>query len=149
MRYMKLRIIFNLLIIATLLLISGNANAQNGLHINDVFSKYGHSKGCTMVEMNDIDIKGHRIDVFKTLTYKRYAEEIADLVEADRKQAKKIREVIHDGKVQSGCLMMPPTRKGHNRFVVFTNPINGTGAVIYIEGKVTVDDIMKICYKRN
>lgn len=149
MRYMKLRIIFNLLIIATLLLISGNANAQNGLHINNVFSKYGHSKGCTMVEMNDIDIKGHRIDVFKTLTYKRYAEEIADLVEADRKQAKKIREVIHDGKVQSGCLMMPPTRKGHNRFVVFTNPINGTGAVIYIEGKVTVDDIMKICYKRN
>lgn len=146
---MKLRIIFNLLIIATLLLISGNANAQNGLYINDVFSKYGHSKGCTMVEMNDIDIKGHRIDVFKTLTYKRYAEEIADLVEADRKQAKKIREVIHDGKVQSGCLMMPPTRKGHNRFVVFTNPINGTGAVIYIEGKVTVDDIMKICYKRN
>ncbi|MBQ2951702.1 MAG: hypothetical protein IJE12_11800 [Prevotella sp.] len=146
---MKLRIIFNLLIIATLLLISGNANAQNGLHINNVFSKYGHSKGCTMVEMNDIDIRGHRIDVFKTLTYKRYAEEIADLVEADRKQAKKIREVIHDGKVQSGCLMMPPTRKGHNRFVVFTNPINGTGAVIYIEGKVTVDDIMKICYKRN
>ena len=146
---MKLRIIFNLLIIATLLLISGNANAQNGLYINDVFSKYGHSKGCTMVEMNDIDIKGHRIDVFKTLTYKRYAEEIADLVEADRKQAKKIREVIHDGKVQSGCLMMPPTRKGHNRFVVFTNSINGTGAVIYIEGKVTVDDIMKICYKRN
>lgn len=146
---MKLRIIFNLLIIATLLFISGNANAQNGLHINNVFSKYGHSKGCTMVEMNDIDIKGHRIDVFKTLTYKRYAEEIADLVEADRKQAKKIREVIHDGKVQSGCLMMPPTRKGHNRFVVFTNPINGTGAVIYIEGKVTVDDIMKICYKRN
>ena len=146
---MKQRIIFNLLIIATLLLISGNANAQNGLHINDVFSKYGHSKGCTMVEMNDIDIKGHRIDVFKTLTYKRYAEKIAGIVEADRKQAKKIREVIHDGKVQSGCLMMPPTRKGHNRFVVFTNPINGTGAIIYIEGKVTVDDIMKICYKRN
>jgi hypothetical protein len=102
-----------------------------------------------MVEMNDIDIKGHRIDVFKTLTYKRYAEEIGDFVKADRKQAKKIREVIHDGKVQSGCLMMPPTRKGHNRFIIFTNPINGTGAIIYIEGKVTVDDVMKICYKKN
>ena len=146
---MKQRIIFNLLIIATILFISSNANAQNGLHINDVFSKYGHSKGCTMVEMNDIDIRGHRINVFKTLTYKRYAEEIADFVEADRKQAKKIREVIHDGKVQSGCLMMPPTRKGHNRFIIFTNPINGTGAIIYIEGKVTVDDVMKICYKKN
>ena len=146
---MKQRIIFNLLIIATILFISSNANAQNGLHINDVFSKYGHSKGCTMVEMNDIDIKGHRIDVFKTLTYKRYAEEIGDFVEADRKQAKKIREVIHDGKVQSGCLMMPPTRKGHNRFIIFTNPINETGAIIYIEGKVTVDDVMKICYKKN
>lgn len=146
---MKQRIIFNLLIIATILFISSNANAQNGLHINVVFSKYGHSKGCTMVEMNDIDIKGHRIDVFKTLTYKRYAEEIGDFVEADRKQAKKIREVIHDGKVQSGCLMMPPTRKGHNRFIIFTNPINGTGAIIYIEGKVTVDDVMKICYKKN
>ena len=146
---MKQRIIFNLLIIATILFIGSNANAQNGLHINDVFSKYGHSKGCTMVEMNDIDIKGQRIDVFKTLTYKRYAEEIGDFVEADRKQAKKIREVIHDGKVQSGCLMMPPTRKGHNRFIIFTNPINGTGAIIYIEGKVTVDDIMKICYKKN
>ena len=146
---MKQRIIFNLLIIATILFISSNANAQNVLHINDVFSKYGHSKGCTMVEMNDIDIKGHRIDVFKTLTYNRYAEEIGDFVEADRKQAKKIREVIHDGKVQSGCLMMPPTRKGHNRFIIFTNPINGTGAIIYIEGKVTVDDVMKICYKNN
>lgn len=146
---MKQTIISNLLIIATLLLISGNANAQNGLHINDVFSKYGQSKGCTMVEMNDIDIRGHRINVFKTLTYKRYAEEIAGIVEADRKQAKKIREVIHDGKVQSGCLMMPPTRKGHNRFIIYTNPINGTGAIIYIEGKVTVDDVMKICYKKN
>ena len=146
---MKQRIIFNLFIIATLLFISSNANAQNGLHINDVFSKYGHSKGCTMVEMNDIDIKGHRIDVFKTLTYKRYAEEIGDFVDADRKQAKKIREVIHEGKVQSGCLMMPPTRKGHNRFIIFTNPINETGAIIYIEGKVTVDDVMKICYKKN
>ena len=146
---MKQRIIFNLLIIATILFIGSNANAQNGLHINDVFSKYGHSKGCTMVEMNDIDIKGQRIDVFKTLTYKRYAEEIGDFVEADRKQAKKIREVIHDGKVQSGCLMMPPTRKGHNRFIIFTNPINGTGAIIYIEGKVTVDDVMNICYKNN
>lgn len=146
---MKQRIIFNLLIITTILFISSNANAQNGLHINDVFSKYGHSKGCTMVEMNDIDIKGHRIDVFKTLTYNRYAEEIGDFVEADRKQAKKIREVIHDGKVQSGCLMMPPTRKGHNRFIIFTNPINETGAIIYIEGKVTVDDVMKICYKKN
>ena len=146
---MKQRIIFNLLIIATILFISSNANAQNGLHINDVFSKYGHSKGCTMVEMNDIDIKGQRIDVFKTLTYKRYAEEIGDFVDADRKQAKKIREVIHEGKVQSGCLMMPPTRKGHNRFIIFTNPINGTGAIIYIEGKVTVDDVMKICYKKN
>lgn len=146
---MKQRIIFNLLIIATILFISSNANAQNGLHINYVFSKYGHSKGCTMVEMNDIDIKGNRIDVFKTLTYKRYAEEIGNFVEADRKQAKKIREVIHDGKVQSGCLMMPPTRKGHNRFIIFTNPINRTGAIIYIEGKVTVDDVMKICYKKN
>lgn len=146
---MKQRIIFNLLIIATILFIGSNANAQNGLHINDVFSKYGHSKGCTMVEMNDIDIKGQRIDVFKTLTYKRYAEEIGDFVDADRKQAKKIREVIHEGKVQSGCLMMPPTRKGHNRFIIFTNPINGTGAIIYIEGKVTVDDVMKICYKKN
>lgn len=146
---MKQRIIFNLLIIATILFISSNANAQKGLHINEVFSRYGNSKGCTMVEMNDIDIKGHRIDVFKTLTYKRYTEEIGDFVEADRKQAKKIREVIHDGKVQSGCLMMPPTRKGHNRFIIFTNPINGTGAIIYIEGKVTVDDVMKICYKKN
>ena len=146
---MRLRILFNLLIFIILLFIGGNANAQNGLHINEVFSRYGNSKGCTMVEMNDIDIRGHRINVFKTLTYKRYAEEIGNFVEADRKQAKKIREVIHDGKVQSGCLMMPPTRKGHNRFIIFTNPINGTGAIIYIEGKVTVDDVMKICYKKN
>ena len=146
---MRLRILFNLLIFIILLFIGGNANAQNGLHINEVFSRYGNSKGCTMVEMNDIDIRGHRINVFKTLTYKRYAEEIAGIVEADRKQAKNIREVIHDGKVQSGCLMMPPTRKAHNRFIIFTNPINGTGAIIYIEGKVTVDDVMKICYKKN
>lgn len=146
---MRLRILFNLLIFIILLFIGGHANAQKGLHINEVFSRYGNSKGCTMVEMNDIDIRGHRINVFKTLTYKRYAEEIAGIVEADRKQAKKIREVIHDGKVQSGCLMMPPTRKGHNRFIIFTNPINGTGAIIYIEGKVTVDDVMKICYKKN
>jgi hypothetical protein len=124
------------------------AVAQDDLHIGKVFKQYAFSSGCTMVEMNNIDIKGYHLDVFKSLSYSNQGKEIADILLADRPKAKKVREIIHEGKVQNGCYMMSTSKSGKNRFIAFAFVSENSGAVIYIEGDLTVDDILKICYNQ-
>lgn len=65
----------------------------------------------------------------------------------DRKRAKKIREVVEDGRITSGYYMMPPRTNGMNRYILFSNKEGGGGAVIYMEGRLSPDDIMEICYE--
>lgn len=69
-------------------------------------------------------------------------------LKADRKAAKKIREVVENGKMVSGYYMMAPLSNGNNRFILFSNPSKSKGTVIYIEGDLSPEDIMKLCYSR-
>lgn len=120
--------------------------AQTDLHINKVFEIYGHSKGCKMVEMHDTRLKGYNIRIYKSLIYKKNAPAVETYLKEDRRRAKKIREVMDNGRIASGYYMMPPNNDGTNRYILFSNTDNGGGAVIYIEGWLSPDDIMKICY---
>lgn len=122
------------------------AVAQDGLGVEKVFATYGKGKGCKMVEMHDATLRGHRLAVYKSLTYKNNGESIRTMLQSDRKRAKKIREVVEDGHVVSGYYMMPPLKEGVNRFILFAQPTAAKGVVIYIEGRLSPDEVMQLCY---
>lgn len=125
-----------------------SVSAQDGLNIAKVFDKYGHSKGCRMVEMNNTELQGHKLRVYKSLTYKRIGNNVEAMLKEDRRKAKKIREIVDNGRITSGYYMMPAHNDGTNRYILFSKDTGGNGAVIYMEGKLSPDDIMKICYTR-
>ena len=96
------------------------ASAQQGLNIDNVFKRYGHAKGCKMVEMHDTELRGYELKVYKSLTYKNLQPSIDPYLKADKKKAKKIREVVENGRVVSGYYMMPPLGGGVNRYILFS-----------------------------
>ncbi len=133
--------------IATLLLWGAMPSfAQKDLQIAQAFERFGRSKGCRMVVLNDAELKGYRLQMYKALTYKRPAAEISEYLKADRKKARKIREVVADGRITSGYYQMPSSQKGINRYILFANETDQSGALIYIEGALEPDDILKLCY---
>lgn len=131
---------------AFMLFLCSLSYAQEKFHVEEIFSVHGYSDGCTMVEINNSDIRGYHMDVFKSISYTKNGKEITSILLKDRPKAKKIREIIHEGKVQSGCYMMTPNKNGKNRFIVFAFSSEDSGAIIYIESKCSIDDILQICY---
>lgn len=100
-----------------------SAQAQEGLNVEKTFQRYGHAKGCKMVEMRKTSLKSYQMKVYKGLIYKVFASStINEYLKADRKAAKKIREVVDNGKMTSGYYMMPQQEKGINRYILFSNP---------------------------
>lgn len=124
------------------------AMAQADLSIAKAFDRYGHSKGCKMVEMTGTKLKGYDIHVYRSMTYRKIAAEVEPYLKEDRKKAKKIREVVEDGRIMSGYYMMPPRSNGMNRYILFSNKNGGSGAIVYIEAHISPDDIMRICYAK-
>ena len=57
-----------------------------------------------------------------------------------------IREVVENGQIVSGYYIIPPKSKGINRYILFSKVKPNRGTVIYIEGELSPDDIMKLCY---
>ena len=119
------------------------SHAQEGLAVNSIFQQYGHSKGCKMVVMQNTKLRGYR------LAYNnKYATSINNILKTDRRAAKKIREVVDNGRIASGYYMMAPLQSGNNRYILFSNTDHNKGAVIYIEGDLSPEDIMSICYTK-
>ena len=131
-----------------LLSMATSSLAQQGLHVADIFSRYSHEKGCKMVEMHDAQLRGYKLKIYQSLTYRSQGEQIAALLEHDRRQATKIREVVSDGRVSSGYYILPPSDDGLNRYILYTLKQDNSGAVIYIEGALLPDDILKLCYQK-
>ena len=125
-----------------------SANAQEGLYVKSIFQRFGHAKGCKMVTMQNTQLKGYKLKIYKSLVYKYHATEIAHYLKSDRKAAKKIREVVDNGRIASGYYMMAPLQSGNNRYILFSNTDHNKGAVIYIEGDLSPEDIMSICYTK-
>ena len=142
---MKIRLF---IFVALFLTICHDSLAQQGLAVADIFSHYGHERGCKMVEMHDTDLRGYELKTYQSLTYRTQGEQIATMLEADRKKARKIREIVSDWRVASGYYILPPTAEGQNRYVLYTQKADKSGAVIYIEGALGPDDILRICYQR-
>lgn len=124
------------------------AAAQEGLNVDRVFQRFGKSKGCKMVVMKNTELRGYKLHTYKSLVYKNLYSAIEPYLAADKKSAKKVREVVEEGRIVSGYYMMAPLRGGINRYILFSNVGGHKGAVIYIEGTLSPDDIMKLCYSK-
>lgn len=122
--------------------------AQEGLNVDKVFQRYGKAKGCKMVVMRNTELKGYKLRTYKSLVYKKLHSAIQPYLAADKKKARKIREVIEEGQLVSGYYMMAPLQGGINRYILFSNVGGSKGTVIYIEGTLSPDDIMKLCYSK-
>lgn len=124
------------------------AAAQEGLNVDKVFQRFGKSKGCKMVVMKNTELRGYKLHTYKSLVYKNLYSAIEPYLAADKKSAKKVREVVEEGRIVSGYYMMAPLRGGINRYILFSNVGGYKGTVIYIEGTLSPDDIMKLCYSK-
>lgn len=130
------------------LTVSALAAAQSGFGVDKVFSRFKDAGGCTMVEMHDATLYGYKLRVYKSLVYKSKGCEIAEMLKDDRQRAKKICEMVEDGRVKGGYYMMSSSADGMNRFILFNNASDKRGAVVYIEGKLSPGDIMRLCGSR-
>lgn len=137
-----------LLLIVVQLCLAMPAVAQEGLNVDKVFQRYGNAKGCKMVVMRNAELRGYSLRVYKSLVYRKLHSAIQPYLAADKKKARRVREVMEEGRLVSGYYMMPPLAGGMNRYILFSNVGGSKGTVIYIEGKLSPEDIMKLCYSK-
>ena len=132
-------------IILLLTVASGMARAQQGLQIASVFQKYGKQKGVTMVELSNEMLETYQMTLYKSLVFKDVEEAlptILNCLDADKKKAKKVKEVVAGGQIQSGYYQLPQLKEDVNRFILFKTGKKGSATLIYIEGELDADDLV-------
>ncbi|KAA6324579.1 hypothetical protein EZS27_026111 [termite gut metagenome] len=80
-----------------MMFVATGMQAQQGLQIASVFQKYGKGKGVTMVELSNEMLDTYEMTLYKSLTFKDAGEALPYVlrcVEADKKKAKKVKEVV-------------------------------------------------------
>ncbi len=77
---------------------------------------------------------------------KKRSEEIQLCLEIDKKQAKKIKEVITNGIIYSGYYQLPTDDKLKNRYVLFKISDNTTATLIYMEGDIDSEEIVNMLF---
>lgn len=130
-------------IILLLTVASGMARAQQGLQIASVFQKYGKQKGVTMVELSNEMLETYQMTLYKSLVFKDVEEAlptILNCLDADKKKAKKVKEVVAGGQIQSGYYQLPQLKEDVNRFILFKIGKKGSATLIYIEGELDAED---------
>lgn len=142
-----IRIIFIILLMG----ISTSLYAQQGLQIASVFQKYSKHKGVTMVELSNEMLETYEMTLYKSISFKN-AEKAMPLIlrclEIDKKKAKKVKEVILDGEIQSGYYQLPAIKEDINRFILFKTSKKGNATLIYIEGELDADDLVTMLFMK-
>lgn len=138
-------------IILLLTVASGMARAQQGLQIASVFQKYGKQKGVTMVELSNEMLETYQMTLYKSLVFKDVEEAlptILNCLDADKKKAKKVKEVVASGQIQSGYYQLPQLKEDVNRFILFKTGKKGSATLIYIEGELDADDLVTMLFMK-
>ena len=138
-------------IILLLTVASGMARAQRGLQIASVFQKYGKQKGVTMVELSNEMLETYQMTLYKSLVFKDVEEAlptILNCLDADKKKAKKVKEVVAGGQIQSGYYQLPQLKEDVNRFILFKIGKKGSATLIYIEGELDADDLVTMLFMK-
>lgn len=138
-------------IILLLTVASGMARAQQGLQIASVFQKYGKQKGVTMVELSNEMLETYQMTLYKSLVFKDVEEAlptILNCLDADKKKAKKVKEVVAGGQIQSGYYQLPQLKEDVNRFILFKTGKKDSATLIYIEGELDADDLVTMLFMK-
>ena len=138
-------------IILLLTVASGMARAHQGLQIASVFQKYGKQKGVTMVELSNEMLETYQMTLYKSLVFKDVEEAlptILNCLDADKKKAKKVKEVVAGGQIQSGYYQLPQLKEDVNRFILFKTGKKGSATLIYIEGELDADDLVTMLFMK-
>ena len=138
-------------IILLLTVASGMARAQQGLQIASVFQKYGKQKGVTMVELSNEMLETYQMTLYKSLVFEDVEEAlptILNCLDADKKKAKKVKEVVAGGQIQSGYYQLPQLKEDVNRFILFKTGKKGSATLIYIEGELDADDLVTMLFMK-
>lgn len=143
---------FARILLCCLLFLCGiSVNAQQGLQIANIFRKYSNQKGATYVELSKTLSKTWEIDYYKSLKLSKAEKElpyIYSCLEADSEHAKKIKEVVADGRIQSGYYQLAPVKNKVNRFILFRLGKKGNATLIYIEGEIDSDDLVTLMFNK-
>lgn len=141
-----------------LLLLTGftgirSIQAQSDLEIKKVFDRYGNQKGVVMVELTGEMLEGYDFSLFKSLMIKENpeaADYIRKSLAKDETGAKKVKQVVANGKATSIYLQLPPKGKYH-RLILFNeaNKPDHVITLIYIESKDDSEDVLKLILKKN
>lgn len=134
-----------------LLLCSTSLYAQQGLQIASIFQKYGNQKGATYVELSKMLSKEWDINHYKSLKLSKVEKALPDIyrcLEVDKQNAKKIKEVVANGAIQSGYYQLPPLKGNINRFILFRIGKKEDATLIYIEGEIDSDDLVTLMFSK-
>jgi len=134
-----------------LLTIGGHIMAQQDLKIASIFQKYGKQKGVTMVELSNELVDIYEMKLYKSLAFKDVGNAlpyIMECLEEDRKKAKKVKEVVSEGQIQSGYYQLPQAKEDINRFILFKTGKKGSATLIYLEGALDADDLVTLLFMK-
>ena len=138
-------------IVLLLTVASGMVRAQQGLQIASIFQKYGKQKGVTMVELSNEMLETYQMTLYKSLVFKDVEEALPDFLnclEADKRKARKVKEVVAGGQIQSGYYQLPQLKEDVNRFILFKTGKKGSATLIYIEGELDADDLVTMLFMK-
>lgn len=138
-------------LIALLLTFAAHAAAQQGLQIATVFQKYGKQKGVTMVELSNEMLETYQMTLYKSLVFKDVSDALPTILrclEADKKKAKKVKEVVSNGQIKSGYYQLPQLKEDVNRFILFKTGKKDSATLIYIEGELDADDLITMLFMK-
>ena len=130
-------------LITLLLTFAAHAAAQQGLQIATVFQKYGKQKGVTMVELSNEMLETYQMTLYKSLVFKDASDALPTILrclEADKKKAKKVKEVVSNG--------LPQLKEDVNRFILFKTGKKDSATLIYIEGELDADDLITMLFMK-
>ena len=133
-RYLRLLFLHLLLTVSVMTI-----HAQEGLRIQTIFEQYGKQKGATMVVLSGETLNNYRLNSYRSITMKydkTMLDEIQQSLEADKQQARQIKEVINDGIVTSGYYQLSGEKNRISRYILFKIGKEGTLTLIYMEGGV-------------
>jgi len=144
--------IYRLIIFMVLMGSIAQVNAQSDLHINNVFTHFEKNKNAVMVSLSNEVLDDYKFSLFKSINIKddaSAADYVREQIALDEKGAKKIKQVISNGKVTSIYLDLTP-KKGMNRLILFNEQVKPERQLIliYIESEHSTDDVLKILLKK-
>ena len=116
------KVIRNILVLCLFALVTTGVQAQQGLQIASVFQKYGKQKGVTMVEISNKMLDTYQMELYKSLVFKDAEEAMPSILRslgADKKKAKKVKEGVEDGQIQSGYYQLPQLKEDVDRINLF------------------------------